>query len=108
MSKLPRSLDLIDDVQGKTMNKLIERDSIKTQIETDSRKRIFFDEAISIQLKYDDDGIQKSKEWQIQRFRLTKEFLQKMVDRLLFSTGGGGAIVAYLKEHVKPKNTIRN
>ena len=96
---MSNNVDLIDDVRDKTINKLIERDSIKLQIEDDNRKERFFNETISIQLKYGDDGgTRKSKEWRIQRFRLTKEFLQKLVDRLLFSTGEAGAMIAYLKE----------
>ena len=92
-------VDLIGGVQNNTVDKLVERDAIKNQIETEERKKKFFNETIHIKLKYGkNNNNEKTKEWRIKRFRLTNEFLQQSVDRILSLTDESGAIIAYLKE----------
>jgi hypothetical protein len=108
MSNPSTDVDLIDSVQNNTIKKLTQRDTINIQIQSEKRKKEFFHETIHIKLKYNDSSKKdaneigednvKEKEWRIQRFRLTNQFLQQSVDRLLFSTNESGAIIAYLKE----------
>ncbi len=120
------SVDLIDTVQNETIHKLLrQQDSVKLENEAYERKKKFFQEIIHIHFKYDshyggdissvveendkgdngdngdnnhNDNQKEEKEWRVPRFRLTQEFVQQLVDRLVHNTHEAGSTIAYLRE----------
>ena len=90
---ITNNVDLIDSVLNERINRVTERDSLKVKREMEQLKRDYFNETIHI---YSTNEIEK--EWRVQRLRLSKKFLQHLVDRALLGSKQAGAVVAYVKE----------
>ena len=77
-------VDLIDSVRNTTPN----RHTLKAEQQVEERKKRFFDETIHLNLD------EPATSWKVQRFRLTPEFVQQLIDRTVPERG---VSMAYLK-----------
>ena len=100
-------VDLIDTVQSEKIQQLHHRNTIKLEIESKEKKADFFNEMIHIVFYYgnsdstvSDNKSKCFKEWRIQRYRLTNDFLQQIINRLLSNTKEAGSVISYLRETV--------
>jgi hypothetical protein len=89
-------VDLVTNNIGKPIKKPSIIEGVKEEARFEARKRKFFREVIEICL-CDEEGAQLQS-WNVQRLRLTPDFIQVLVDRHIASSDERlGATLAYLK-----------